>query len=136
MKIHPLLLVTVAVFCLLDSGIANEKAPISPETLKAKLDQGNALLIDVREPPEFESGVLKEALLLPMSDLRGDRDQWDPVLENASDKTLILYCRTGNRSGQVAATLEQEGYSTLNLGGFFELKEKGFPTRIPDQKTP
>jgi len=125
------LLIIVCLLAIVTHAIASEKPPLSPEELQSKLKNGEALLIDVREPPEFTSGVLKEALLLPMSDLRGDRDDWKPVLEKAGDKMLILYCRTGNRSGQVSKTLTKEGYSTLNLGGFLELEALGYPTRTP-----
>jgi len=108
--------------------------PLTPEQLAERLETDRAILIDVREEPEFAGGVIEGALLLPMSDLRGARELWAEVLKGAKGKELVLYCRSGNRSGQVAGMLSKEGFQTTNLGGFADLKRRGFPTRQPVQR--
>jgi len=95
----------------------------------------------VREPKEWaETGVAAPATLLPLSDLNGDRKQWKEFLEKNRDKELILYCRTGSRSGRAAKLLAEEGYRTLNAGGFSHWQAAGLPTRKidapPSHKSP
>jgi len=112
---------------------AAEAPTIAPTEAAKHVGDGNAVLIDVREPKEWaESGVAAPATLLPLSDLTGDRKQWKPFLEKVGDKELILYCRTGNRSGRAAKLLAEEGYRTLNAGGFRDWLDANLPTRKVD----
>ncbi|MCF7688913.1 MAG: rhodanese-like domain-containing protein [Cephaloticoccus sp.] len=91
---------------------------------------GTAVLVDVREPAEWSAtGVAEPAILLSLSDLRGDRTQWKPFLEQNKDKELILYCRSGNRSGIAAGILAKEGYTVANAGAFKTWAAAGLPTR-------
>ena len=93
------------------------------------LEAGEAVLIDVREPDEWRSGVAAPAQLLPLSDLQGSRSKWAPFLAANKDKELILYCASGIRSGRAALLLRKEGYKTANLGGFLRWRQAGLPTR-------
>jgi rhodanese-related sulfurtransferase len=105
---------------------------VKPEEAAEQLKTGKAVLIDVRESDEWaESGVAEPAVLLALSDLRGERKQWKPFLEKNRDKTLLLYCRSGNRSGQAAAILAKEGFKTDNAGSFSAWKSAGLPVRSP-----
>jgi rhodanese-related sulfurtransferase len=83
-----------------------------------KVGSGAAVLIDVREPGEWSDGVVEGALLLPLSDLRAKRGLWDKPLADARGRELVLYCRSGNRSGIAAGILEKEGWTVWNAGGF------------------
>jgi len=96
---------------------------ITVEEVKARMDAGEELhLVDVREPYEnadFNIG----GILLPLGEIRSM--QIDEI-ENLKDKEVILYCRTGNRSGQAAMFLETMGFeNTKNLvGGVVAWQEK------------
>jgi rhodanese-related sulfurtransferase len=60
-----------------------------------RVEQGTAILIDVREPAEWaDTGVATPAVLLPRCDPRGDRTQWKPFLEKHPSKELIVFCRS------------------------------------------
>jgi rhodanese-related sulfurtransferase len=97
-----------------------------------RLKAGDAVLIDVREPDEWaETGVAEPAVLLALSDLRAAREQWTPFLVKNRDKTLLLYCRSGGRSGQAAAVLAKEGFKVANAGGFKAWESAGLPVRKP-----
>ena len=115
--------------------VAPAPAPtIAPAEAAQRVADGKAVLIDVREPNEWaETGVAAPATLLPLSDLNGDRKQWKNFLEKNRDKELILYCRTGNRSGRAARLLAEEGYHTLNVGGFRDWQAANLPTRKIDE---
>ena len=105
---------------------------LTPAEAVARLKAGDAVLIDVREADEWaETGVAEPAVLLALSDLRGTREQWKPFLEKNRDKTLLLYCRSGNRSGQAAALLAKEGFKVANAGAFKAWESAGLPTRKP-----
>ncbi len=104
---------------------------ISAQDAYLKLKEGNAVLIDVREPGEWRSGVAQPAKLLPLSDLRGERRQWGQFLAANKDKELILYCASGLRSGTAAIRLKKEGFNAVNLGGLRRWTSINLPTRKP-----
>jgi len=104
---------------------------ISAVEAQARLQAGEAVLVDVREPGEWLSGVAKPAKLLPMSDLNNGRRQWKAFLAENKDKLIIVYCASGMRSGSVCAKLRKEGHKVANLGGFGSWSNAGLPTRVP-----
>jgi rhodanese-related sulfurtransferase len=88
---------------------------ITPEEVKERLDKGEHLnLVDVREPherAEFNIG----GLFVPLGKVQ--TMQIDE-LENLKNEEVIVYCRSGNRSGQAAMILETMGFTnTKNLAG-------------------
>ncbi len=96
-----------------------------------KVRSSEAVLIDVREPGEWTGGVVEGALLLPLSDLRGPRQLWEKPLADAKGRELVLYCRSGNRSGIAAGILEKEGWTVWNAGGFSSWVKAGQPVAKP-----
>ena len=95
----------------------------------AEIEASRAVLIDVRSPDEWRSGVAGPAALLPLGDLQGQRRQWAPFLAEHKDKTLILYCASGMRSGVAAGLLKKEGYRVANLGAFTRWGQAGLPVK-------
>jgi len=79
-------------------------------------------LIDVREPHEHEDFNIG-GILLPLGMIQSM--QIDEI-EDLREKEIILYCRSGNRSGQAAMFLESMGFqNTKNLvGGMLAWQEK------------
>src|SRR5687768_6033630 len=72
--------------------------------------QGKAVLVDCREPKEWqETGVASPAVLLPKSDFDGDQKQWTEFLARHQDKQVLVYCRSGRRSGAIANALAKKG---------------------------
>jgi len=96
---------------------------ITVEEVKRRMDAGEELhLVDVREPREnadFNIG----GTLLPLGQIQGMQIE---EIEDLKDKEVILYCRSGNRSGQAAMFLEMMGFeNTKNLvGGIVAWQEK------------
>lgn len=96
---------------------------ITPEEVKARMDKGEQLnLVDVREPQEnaeFNIG----GQLVPLGQVRSMQVD---ELEDLKDKEVIVYCRSGNRSGQAAMLLETMGFQNVkNLqGGMLAWEEK------------
>src|SRR6218665_1433722 len=96
---------------------------ITAEQLKARLDAGeNLILVDVREPhehAEFNIG----GTLVPLGKIQAM--QTDELDELKNDE-IILYCRSGNRSGQACLIMETMGFSNVtNLtGGMLDWQAK------------
>ena len=69
-------------------------------------------LIDVRSPVEFSQGALRGAINMPINSFQYLKDSID------SSKPVVLYCRTGARSGMAKNYLEQLGFDQVhNIGG-------------------
>lgn len=88
---------------------------ITAEELKARLDAGETLhIVDVREPNEHADFNIG-GLLLPLGDIRSL--QTEPI-DDLKDQEVIVYCRSGNRSGQACMVLDSLGFTnTKNLVG-------------------
>ena len=73
----------------------------------------NRIYIDVRESFEFVMGHVKGAINIPLSRLMLN----DKKLQNIpKDSELILYCRTGSRSGAAAHIMKSKGYTNITNG--------------------
>ncbi len=125
------LMLLAALSALAASPLARAEAVLAPAEAAKLVEQGGALLIDVREPAEWSGGVVAGALLLPLSDLRGAREKWRPILEAHPEKTLVLYCRSGNRSGIAMKILREEGRDARNAGAFSAWQSAGVPITKP-----
>ena len=126
-----LILLAVLVFLFFAVKRVMAGPSISPVEASERVAAGKAVLIDVREPDEWAGGVAEPALLLSLSDLRADRVKWNPALEQLRGKELIVYCRSGARSGVAAGILRKEGFTVLNAGGFAGWASAGLPVRKP-----
>lgn len=79
--------------------------------LAAEVEAKTLNLIDVREADEFASGHLPGAINLPLSDFLERYGELD------KDKSYHIICRSGARSAQACAFLEEEGYDVTNVAG-------------------
>ena len=79
--------------------------------LAAEVEARTLNLIDVREADEFASGHLPGAINLPLSDFLERYEELD------KDKPYYIICRSGARSAQACAFLEEEGYDVTNVAG-------------------
>ncbi|MEB3300233.1 MAG: rhodanese-like domain-containing protein [Candidatus Sericytochromatia bacterium] len=86
-----------------------------------------AMLVDVREPDEFEGGHITGAVLVPV----GTIGSW--AAKQPKDRPMVLVCRSGGRSTKAAKQLEQAGFKALvNLeGGMMAWEAAGLPVAKP-----
>ena len=96
---------------------------ITTEALKARIDAGEKLhIVDVREPhenAEFNIG----GILLPLGKVQ--TLQIDDI-EDLKNEEVIVYCRSGNRSGQACYILEASGFTNVTnlIGGMLDWQAK------------
>lgn len=86
---------------------------ISAPELKARLDRGdNLILLDVREPFEYDLCHLSGATLIPMNELPTRLHELD------EDQEMVVYCHAGVRSARVVSWLWRQGFTkAVNLAG-------------------
>ena len=70
-----------------------------------------AFLVDVRTPGEFASGSVAGAVNIPLDRIASRRNEFK------NKKTIIVFCRSGNRSSQAKSILERNGFSNVLDGG-------------------
>ena len=91
---------------------------ITPEEARDRLDSDETIiLLDVRSEEEFLGGHIPGAILIPMDELarRAETELVD------LGRTIIIYCRTGNRSDYAARLLARLGYvAVYDLGGIVD----------------
>lgn len=80
----------------------------------------NAIIVDVRTPAEFAAGHLEGAQLIDFN--AGEVAAAIPTLDPEAE--YLVYCRSGSRSGQAIALMEQAGFTDLtNLGSLEQAAE-------------
>ena len=88
---------------------------ISQEEAKEMMDTQEVILLDVREQDEYDSGHIPGAVLLPVGTI--DEDTAAEVIPG-KDSTVLVYCRSGNRSKTASAALAELGYTAIyEFGG-------------------
>jgi DMSO/TMAO reductase YedYZ molybdopterin-dependent catalytic subunit len=111
--------------------VVREAAPhaAAPEVgarAAAALVDAGALLIDVREPGEWQAGHVAQAWLLPMGQVARHRD------DLPQDRQIVVVCRSGGRSAAVAEALRAWGLDAVNLsGGMTAWALAGLPVVTP-----
>lgn len=104
---------------------------ISPKEASALAEQGDVLIVDVREPAELEaSGKAAGALHVPrgMLEFKADPTSAYHDAAFAPDKTVVLYCGSGGRAALAGKVLLDLGYRDVrNLGGFKDWADAGLP---------
>ena len=89
-------------------------APELPTVTVAEIPPG-AVLLDVREPDEWEAGHAPNAVHVPMNSVPATLEH-DPG-EITPEATVVVTCKAGGRSAQVTAWLVANGYDAYNLQG-------------------
>jgi phage shock protein E len=139
MKLKFFLLILLAVLALTACGggatavaelpidLSAEELNLGPTvdvaTVAAIMDRDDVVLIDVREQFEYDEVHIPNITLIPLETVPDSLDQIP------TDKTVIVTCRSGNRSGQAAEYLRQQGFDNVHNmeGGIVAWQAAGFP---------
>lgn len=102
--------------------VANLPDTIDVDTTAAIKDRDDVVLLDVREQWEYDEAHIPGVTLVPMGEVPFRLD------EIPTDKTVILTCRSGNRSGQTLTFLQENGFTNVHnmAGGILAWQAAGF----------
>ena len=90
------------------------------------VNHDSALIIDVREPDEFRSGHIPNAINIPLGSLRSRMGE----IEKFRDRPLVISCRTSQRSAKAAMTLRRHDFRSVHIlaGGILAWQSENLPT--------
>jgi sulfur-carrier protein adenylyltransferase/sulfurtransferase len=102
---------------------------VDTETADQVRSNPGVVLLDVREPDEYDLGALPGAVHIPRGHLESQVESRVP----AKDTPLVVYCAGGVRSAFAAKTLQELGYRDVVsvAGGFGKWKDEGRPWKVP-----
>jgi rhodanese-related sulfurtransferase/TusA-related sulfurtransferase len=113
---------------------------VSPDEIAGEVAFGEALVVDVREPEEWQEGHIPGAINIPYGWLESKVDPASPSFDPRihPDRSLYINCGTGRRSALATATLNDMGYEkAINLDGGFEAWEAaGYPVESGETEEP
>lgn len=87
---------------------------LTPSEAVMVMNRDEAVVVDVREANEVSQGKIKGAKHIPLGNLKQRVNELDPH----KGQKVIIYCRSGNRSGQASEILCKQGFSQVfNMKG-------------------
>ncbi|MET9833671.1 rhodanese-like domain-containing protein [Streptomyces sp. NPDC006385] len=97
---------------------------LTPKQAHQRTSDGQAVLLDVRETPEWTAGHAPDALHLPLSRLMAGAS----LPARAQSKPVVAICRSGHRSQQAAKLLAGRGIEATDVtGGMTAWAREGLP---------
>jgi phage shock protein E len=114
MKIIALLLIitdSIILVKVLMPGLLGKHSQDDAKIIQKKLDAG-ALVVDVRTSGEFAAGHYPGAINIPLAEIASRIVEFGD-----KNKPIVVYCRSGNRSGKARALLLEQGYKDVINGG-------------------
>src|SRR3954453_11502023 len=95
-----------------ENGNGPEGAPrLPPERVAELLSEGQIVLVDVREDHEWEAGHIPGAVHVAINDLPAHAEGL------GTEQPVVVYCRSGNRSGLAADALRSGGFDASAVDG-------------------
>lgn len=116
---HPLLVLAFVVLLVLtffnELKIVTQRfSKLTPAAAVQLMNTEDVVVLDVREPSETAGGKIAKAIQIPVSGLAKRIDE----LLKHKDKSMLVYCKTGTRSGLACKELDKHGFEKLyNLNG-------------------
>ncbi len=99
-----------ALFTLFTCCTQKSETSKQPTELQKILAQ-KPFLVDVRTPEEFSAGSVQGAVNIPLPEIENQISQFQ------NKGAVVVFCRSGNRSGQAKAILESKGIKNVTNGG-------------------
>ena len=98
---------------------------VGPQQAVMLINRKEAIVVDVREKKEFESGHIVDSINIPMTKLK----QRITEVWKYKDKPMVVVCKLGQHSGQAAKILQEAGHTDVVrlAGGLTEWKAQSLP---------
>jgi len=127
---HPYLVIAFAVLLALvffnEMKIATQRfSSLTPAAAVQLMNKEDVVVLDVREPAETIGGKITRAIQIPVSAVTKRVGE----LEKHKDKTMLVYCKTGARSGVACKELGKNGFDKVYSlkGGLIAWQEAHLP---------
>lgn len=118
-----------------DFKYSAEPTNIKQSLAHALMEVNGAIVIDVRTQEEYDKGHIENAYLIPLDELSESTlsEHKDLKLLKEKDTPVLLYCRSGRRSGIVMNAMDKAGFKNImNMGGIITW-EHGLTTEVPSK---
>lgn len=122
------ILVTALIVCIIlllrhESRKGGES--LSPQQLVARVNQAEAVVLDVRDAKEFDQGHIVDALNIPFAKLAERMSE----LEKFKSRPVVVVCKMGQHSGAAGKQLRAQGFEDVSRlsGGMVEWKAQQLP---------
>ncbi|NKB33358.1 MAG: rhodanese-like domain-containing protein [Pseudomonadales bacterium] len=98
---------------------------VGPHKAVALINRQDAVVVDVREKKEFDTGHIVDAINIPLAKLK----QRITELQKHKEKPIVVVCKLGQQSGDAAKTLQEAGHEEVVKlsGGLTEWKAQSLP---------
>lgn len=105
-----------------DSGALNLPVDIDAQTVEQLRNRDDVVVLDVREDYEYAEGHVPGAVLLPLGQIP------NRLNDIPKDKTVLVVCRSGNRSNQATQFLREQGFDNVHnmTGGMNSWQQAGY----------
>ena len=122
-------------FCAAQEPLAHTKDSL--DTVKENVKAGKAVIVDVREPNEWNAGHLRGALFAPQSKLNSEAESAALIKTLPKDKIIYTHCAAGRRALACGDILKKLGFDVRPLKpGYRELVAAGFENEEPKKVEP
>ena len=108
--VFPIVAAIVGLTAVLSLAQAADHTKDTPQDVKKAVADDKAVLLDVREKGEWDAGHLKDAHLLPLSELEAGIKPEDLAKKLPKGKVVYCHCAAGGRSLDAADLLKKLGY--------------------------
>ncbi|MFZ4665440.1 MAG: molybdopterin-synthase adenylyltransferase MoeB [Prochlorotrichaceae cyanobacterium] len=117
----------------MEAAAQNTIAEMTVQELKELLDGGatDFLLLDVRNPHEYEIAQIPGSLLVPLPDIENGTGI-PKIREALAQKRLIAHCKLGGRSAKALALLKEEGIEGTNVKGGITAWSRDIDPSVPE----
>jgi len=115
----------VCVFLLLNHESRKGGDKITPQQLVNKVNQEEAVVVDIRESAEYKQGHIVDALNIPYNKFADNMAE----LEQYRDRPIVLVCKMGQHSSAIGKILAEKGFAKVSRlnGGLMEWQNLQLP---------
>lgn len=128
MKVYRTLTITIFLLAGLSlqaqSGMHNITVQQADSLIKARADNPDFVILDIRTPAEFDNGHIENSEMLNIFSKKGKR----AIFKLDKEKSYLIYCRSGVRSGNLLKKMKNRDFNEVYnmLGGIKAWTKEGY----------